>query len=244
MNWAISKLVTTTLLMVVGFTAGAEPDMVQIPFPGYPETRVIRTLKAKADRLYAEGRYGRAHRLYAKRLAFYGDKYSQYMAGFQYLHGQGVARDPAKALAWFRLAAQRREPALVRLRDELAGQLSVEERGASDAYYQEIDAVYGDQRILERLIFADLRELRSMTGSRIGATIAPLKILRPDGTVSDATSFYDDVELRMHIRVQTLQLLRGSVEYGKLTVIEPATGDETRTDRTPSETAPERDTLP
>ena len=215
----------TVLLLVICLVAqvavGASPDRVEIPFPGYPETRVIRSLKKKADRLYEEGKYGRAHIYYTKRLAFYGDKYSQYMAGFQYLHGLGVPQNLPRAFAWYRLAAQRGNPILIRTRDELADGLSATERQAADAYFKEIDGVYGDLRILERLIFSNLRELRSMTGSRIGATIGPLKIIRADGTVTEGTRFYDAIERRMEIRVKLVELLRGRVDYGELTVIEP-----------------------
>ncbi len=190
-------------------------------FPGYPETRAIRTLKSRADRLYEEGRYQRAHRLFSTRLALFGDKYSQYMTGFQYLHGQGVPRDPGRALAWYRLAAERGQPDLVLAHDELAKQLSADQQRAAEGYFRAIEAIYGDQRVLERLIFKDRRELRTMTGSRLGATIGPLKTLRSGGTAVSGSHNYEQVAQRMAARIRTLQLLRGRVEYGDLSVLEP-----------------------
>ena len=85
--------------MLVTATAVAEgPDDVAVQFPGYPETRALRSLKSRADKHYEEGRYSRSLHLYQRRLALFGDKYSQYMAGYQYLHGQGVERDIHRAL--------------------------------------------------------------------------------------------------------------------------------------------------
>ena len=214
-------LTISLALLALATSAAQGPDDITLEFPGYPETRAIRSLKARADKHYEEGRYERAFHLYRRRLAFLGDKYAQYMAGYQYLHGQGVDRDLPWAFAWYRLAAERGHADLVRVRDELTGQLNPDQHEVAAAHFNEIVRVYGDERILERLVFRDKRELGRMTGSRLGATIGALTVFGRDGTGVDATSYYGPIEARMLARLAALELLRGRVEYGELQVEEP-----------------------
>jgi TPR repeat protein len=212
----------TFLSLVMWCGSGvAAPVAQNVAFPGYPETRHIRALKTKADRLYQAGDFARAHRIYRSRLAFYGDKYAQYMAGYQYLHGQGVERDLSLALAWYQLAAQRGDAALLKARDALAAVLTAEQRRLADMQFRELDAVHGDVRILQRLIFRDRLRARQRTGSRIGANNGPLTIIGPDGIAMDGDQYYQDLKAQMALRLAVLQTLKGRIEYGDLDVTEP-----------------------
>ncbi|MDH3439828.1 MAG: SEL1-like repeat protein, partial [Gammaproteobacteria bacterium] len=102
------------------------------PFPGEPIDQRTRNMQERVEAIYAAGNYERALLIYEKDLAPLGDKYAQYMVGYMHLHGEGVQSDRAEALAWFRLAAERDEPLLKRIRDEVLQQMSPTEISASD----------------------------------------------------------------------------------------------------------------
>jgi len=167
-------------------------------------------MQERVEELYVAGDFDRAHLIYEHDLAPIGDKYAQYMVGYMLPHGEGVRQDKTRALAWFRLAAERDEPLLVKMRDEVAAELSPEQIGASDAIFVELWKSIGDRRLILDLIERDMDMLRSQTGTRLSGNTAtgPLMVLRPSGETV-GPNFYVDVRKRLQAR---LEYLDGRVE--------------------------------
>ena len=131
------------------------------------DTPLLR-LQAKAEDLYRKGHWERAHFIYVNELAAKGDKYSQYMAGYMFMHGKGVKRDKIRASAWYRLAAEGDAPEFVELREQTLESMSEEEKLASDAIFLELRQRYSDLKLVLNNI-ADVREeiYDKPTGSRL-----------------------------------------------------------------------------
>jgi tetratricopeptide (TPR) repeat protein len=129
-------------------------------FPGPTIDDSTLRFKQKVENIYASGNYDRALLIYEKELAPQGDKYAQYMAGYMHLQGQGVDADPAAALAWYRLAAERGEPKFIEARDALEAALDPAERERADELFAKLWERHGDRRILLELIKEDLEILR------------------------------------------------------------------------------------
>ena len=83
------------------------------------------------DELYSAGEYERALFIDERELPPRGDKYAQYMVGYMHLNAHGLPQDKVRALAWYRLAAERGNEVLVRARDELVVTLTDAEIAAS-----------------------------------------------------------------------------------------------------------------
>jgi TPR repeat protein len=129
-------------------------------FPGEAvDSRTLDT-RRQVEELYATGAFQRALLIYEKELAPIGDKYAQYMVGYMHLTGQGVAKDNAVALAWFRLAAERGESPLVKARDALSRKLGPAELERANDRFLELWQQYGDRKLLLELIAEDLTILR------------------------------------------------------------------------------------
>ncbi len=122
-----------------------------------------------------------------------------------YLNAEGVSQSNADALAWFRLAAERGEPLLVQIRDELLDQMTSQEVVASDAIFIDLWKTMGDRALIIELIRRDMRLLRAQTGTRIpGATASgPALILKPTGETA-GPSFYRDIRTRLASRIAYL----------------------------------------
>ena len=174
-------------------------------FPGAPLDE--RTLRAqeRVEELYENGEYSRALLIYQNDLAPKGDKYAQYTIGYMHLAGKGVPQDRAKALAWYRLAAERGEPALVQARDTLFRQMTPEEIRESNRLFVELWQDIGDNRILLDLIRDDINTLKSRTGTRIpGASTGQLTVINVAGNPG-AERFYRGVEERLQTRLTYLK---------------------------------------
>jgi len=116
---------------------------------------------------YAAGNYAKAMEYFLQG-ARYADKLSQLSIGLMYLHGEGVAKDPVTAYAWFALAAERHYPRFVATRDEVWKSLDEGQRQQASALLEQLSAEYGDTVAKVRMERA-LREGRSkMSGSFLG----------------------------------------------------------------------------
>lgn len=175
------------------------------PFPGEPVDQRTRNLMERVEAIYAAGDHERALLIYEKDLAPLGDKYAQYMVGFMHLNGEGVQKDRAKALAWFRLAAERGEPLLERIRDEVLQQMSAIEVSASDDIYLDLWKNIGDHALIMDLIREDMNILRAQTGTRIpgGGNTSSTVIFRPSGETV-GPNFYRNVRARLDARIAYL----------------------------------------
>lgn len=189
-------------------------------FPGAPLDEKTMRAQERVEELYEQGDYARALMICQQDLAPKGDKYAQYMIGFMYVAGQGVPADNARALAWYRLAAERGEPALVQVRNVLYKQMSPEKIAESNRIFAELWQEMGDSKILLRLIRDDIDTLKRRTGTRIpGAASGPLTVIDLSGRVA-TDSYYTAVQQRLQTR---LAYLRTNVEIND---IEFASDDE------------------
>lgn len=116
---------------------------------------------------YANGRHGQAmtHFLQAAR---YADKASQAMVAEMHWQGIGVPQDRALGYAWMDLAAERRYPNFLILRESYWDQLDESTRAEAIERGQAVYAEYGDEVAKPRLEKVLRREKRKLTGSRTG----------------------------------------------------------------------------
>ncbi len=193
------------LLSIASCLAAAGETYKQ--FPGAPlDERTMRT-QERVEQLYEQGEYTRALLIFEQDLAPRGDKYAQYTIGYMHLNGQGVPRSNARALAWYRLAAERDTPAFVQARDALLSNLTTAEIAESSLIFAELWKKMGDNRILVDLIRDDIEVLRSRTGSRIpgGAPSGPLTVIDLSGSGAASARFYEAVQERLQTRLAYLR---------------------------------------
>lgn len=166
------------LLAVALFSAAALAQWSTSPTENL-DARTLR-VQSKVEDLYLRGDFERAHFIYLNELAPIGDKYAQYMAGYMYLMGQGVTKDEVLASAWYRLAAERRSPEFVAVRDKLWASLDEEQRARSDRLYIDLRRQYSDLAIVSRLVEKTYDQLDvGTTGSRVSGRSSPVTILDP-----------------------------------------------------------------
>jgi hypothetical protein len=160
-------------------------------------------LHEKAEDLYRSGHWQRAYFIYVNELASIGDKYAQYMAGYMWLNGKGMASDPVKASAWYRLAAERGSPEFVEVRDQLLESMSESDREASDAAFLSLRQRYSDLV----LALGHLRNERELlnerpTGSRLSVNSSAVTIIDPHSGVTITRSEYvGRLEAQMRLRL-------------------------------------------
>ena len=128
-------------------------------FPGGTADKDTLKAQQRVEELYDAGDFKRSLLIYEKELAPVGDKYAQYMVGFMHLHGQSVEADRAEALAWYRLAAERRDPAISQARDMLYLNMSEGEVIRSSEIFVDLWRSYGDNQLILNLIRRDLNIL-------------------------------------------------------------------------------------
>ena len=186
------------LPLLLLLTATAHSQRVEFPAGGL-DRHTLR-IQTKAEGLYENGDFKRAHFIYARELAPIGDKYAQYMTGYMYLMGQGVAEDPVHASAWYRIAAERGVAEFVAVRDQLLLTLDAEQRAHSDALYVELRSTLSDIVVVMKSLENDLGKLHTETpGSRVAARSSPVTIVDPSsGTIVAA-------DLYRHRLIRTLQ---------------------------------------
>lgn len=178
-------------------------------FPGAAVDQKTMRAQDRAEQAYDTGDYKLAMLIYTKELAPVGDKYAQYMVGYMNRTGQGVPKNLPRALAWYRLAAERGEPVIVEVRDKLFRKLSPEEVARSNAIFVDLWQDLGDNRLILDLVREDVEILRKRTGTRIpGGSSGQLTIIKMSG-YAGSESFYTDVEERLENR---LRYIRTNVE--------------------------------
>lgn len=153
--------------------------------------------------LFDQGEYERALFIYKNELAPLGDKYAQYMVGYMYLTGTGIAEDPVIASAWYRLAAERSNSLFVAVRDLLVGDLSEFDKGRSDELYLQLRQQYSDVVILLGLIREDTDAVAARTGSRIPGGGGPITIFDPRvGFGISGDDYFRQIQRRYQARVE------------------------------------------
>lgn len=171
-------------------------------YPSFPggetDQRTLRT-QERVEELYTSGAYDRAYFIYRNELAPRGDKYAQYMIGYMHFTGTGVPEDPAVALAWYRLAAERGEPSIEMARDELLKTLSPTQIAAADGLFAELKSELSDRVLIYELVQQDLEILRDSAGH------GPMTIIdRRYGYISGA-QYYELIKKRVSARLSYLK---------------------------------------
>lgn len=178
-------------------------------FPGPPIDGSTLRFKQKVEDIYASGNWHRALLIYEKELAPQGDKYAQYMVGYMHLQGQGVSADPAAALAWYRLAAERGEPKFMEARDELEKTLSAAERERAQALFTSLWQRHGDRRILLELIEEDVEILREADVDGLGVGARGSNIASGYSGDGSGNPYYRRVRAQLAERLRYLDSMGG-----------------------------------
>lgn len=165
-----------------------------------------RQVQDQAEKVYERTDYKRAFFIYRFELAPIGDKYAQYMVGYMYLTGKGVAEDNIAASAWYRLAAERDIKEFIYVSDKLMESLDADEKARSDQLFLDLRHKYGDLALLLLAVQSDYDILRSRTGSRLSAGSSPMTIisLNSGGAPSTDVDFYGPIEKRMKARLELI----------------------------------------
>ena len=174
-------------------------------FPGAETDRATLRTRERVEELYLSGAYERAYFIYRKELAPRGDKYAQYMIGYMHFTGGGVPEDPAVALAWYRLAAERGEPAIELARDELQKTLSPTQIATAEELLAELKSELSDRVLIYELVQRDLDLLRDRAGRINSMGASPVLIIdRRYGYISGA-QYNQIIKKRLAVRVKYLK---------------------------------------
>lgn len=164
-----------------------------------------------------------------RRAARYADKYSQHRLSLIYWHGLDGPADRALAYVWADLAAERRYPQFVLLREKMWLEMGPSERDRAlregVALYRE----YGDEAAKPRFERALARSRSAITGSRLGATTDRLRVTTSSGGPAlfdpgdsvDLSPMYAAWRLdsRRYWAVEDAVWQHGSVEVGPSEVV-------------------------
>lgn len=168
-----------------------------------------KTLRVQdqAEEVFERTEYERAFFIYRNELVPIGDKYAQYMVGYMYLTGKGVAEDRVAGSAWYRLAAERGTKEFVAARERIMELLDEEQTAASDQLFIELRKQYGDLVLMLQALKREQQILRNRTGSRIGsADTMPMTVISADrGTSRTGSDYYGQIERRMKARLEYLE---------------------------------------
>src|SRR3546814_13299050 len=143
---------------------GVPPQMMTAGFlTGHPDVRWRR----EALHSYSRHEYDIALDQFL-RAARYGDKPAQAMLAEMYWKGTGVAQDRPRGYAWMDIAAERRFPNFVILRERYWNSLNARERARAGEVGRPLMDEYGDDNAGPRLAKVLRRNQPVSTGSRTG----------------------------------------------------------------------------
>lgn len=207
----------TAIVFAFGLAAQSSLADDYRQFPGAPtDSRTLR-IQERVEGVFSSGDYERALLIYEKELAPLGDKYAQYMVGFMHLNGKGVDEDPAEALAWYRLAAERGEDSFIKASEALRETLEPAELERSDERFAAIWQRYGDRKLILDLISGDLEFLRRKDGAANGLAVGQgttVSIVAGYAGNQTSESYYRWVRQRLEERLQYLSSTKDAEEAG------------------------------
>ncbi len=123
---------------------------------------------AEGNRFYANGWHFNARHQFRK-AAYWADKMAQHNLGVIWYRGDGVERDPARAWAWFELAAERDYPEFVGIANAVRQELEPDQRQRGERILEEeLHPKYGDEVAVPRTTRHMESESRKVVGSRTG----------------------------------------------------------------------------
>jgi hypothetical protein len=174
-------------------------------FPGGDLDRATLRVQERVEELYMSGEYDRAYFIYRNELAPRGDKYAQYMIGYMHFTGAGVPEDPAVALAWYRLAAERGESAIEQARDELEKALTPLQVSTANSLFAELKSELSDRVLIYNLVQQDLDILRNSAGRGPSKSSGNMLVIdRRYGYMSGA-QYYELIKSRLGARLSYLK---------------------------------------
>lgn len=185
--------------------AGVASSQTYPSFPGGVTDRATLRTQERVEELYVSGAHERAYFIYRHELAPKGDKYAQYMVGYMHFSGDGVPEDPAVALAWYRLAAERGEPSIGLARDELQTTLTPEQIARADELFAELKAELSDRVLVYALIQEDLDLLRDSTVRGSSTTSSNMLIIDRRGGYMSGDHYYQLIRNRLDARLSFLK---------------------------------------
>lgn len=187
------------IALIALLMAGVASSQTYPSFPGGVSDQATLRTQERVEELYTSGAYDRAYFIYRNELAPKGDKYAQYMIGYMHFSGTGVPEDPAVALAWYRLAAERGEPSIEMARDELLKTLSPTQIATADGLFAELKSELSDRVLIYELVQQDLQILRDSVGH------GPMTVIdRRYGYISGA-QYYEFIRKRLSVRLSYLK---------------------------------------
>jgi hypothetical protein len=209
------------LLVLAFFAVDASAETSASSLSTDRNERELLSIQQKVDELFQQGEYERALFIYQHELAPLGDKYAQYMIGYMYLTGAGVAEDAVTASAWYRLAAERGNREFSAVRDDLLQRLDADGLAKSDEQYVELRKQYADIAILVRQIRKDDEDLQLMTGSRLGDAGGSVTIVHPrTGATKTAHQWRREIRKTIENRLKIMDRLMPhadiETDYSKL----------------------------
>lgn len=142
------------------------------------------------------GAYAFTHHDYAHAIDMYkisaswGYKPAEYNLAVIYARGQGTAVDLPRAMAWMRLAAERKNLKYLKAQALVEANLKPGDSSKADVILKELEPRYGDKSALRRAKNRWAQVQSAITGSHTGHTIGPLNVGGPDGTHTDGSLAY------------------------------------------------------
>jgi TPR repeat protein len=191
--------------LITLLTATVTSSQTYPSLPGGEIDRATLRIQERVEELYLSKSYDRAYFIYRNELAPRGDKYAQYMIGYMHFTGAGVVENPAVALAWYRVAAERGSPPIVLARDELEKALNPAQIAVADTLVAELKAELSDRVLILDLVQDDLKLLREQTRLGRSGSASPMTIIdRRYGYMSGA-HYYETIEKRLATRLAYLK---------------------------------------
>jgi hypothetical protein len=209
-------LAAAALAVAVSTTSLAQNDS---PF-SYAEHTPGARLVAEGKRSFEAGQYASALSKY-EAAARWADKFAQFNIGVMHLQGKGTDFDPARALAWFQLAAERDYPMMVTMVEDLEDMVDdATKRKAERIRVDELEPVFGDDVAIERTQRRMQRDRRLATGSRLGFA-GFLRVIDSNGFSRDGAEFYAEEkwDFRQIVAIETQRMMDlgdGRVELREL----------------------------
>jgi len=153
----------------------------------------------EAVRHFQEGDHAQAFEDYEES-AHWGNKLSQFNLGTMYYNGTHVSRDPARAWAWIKLAAERGYEQLVDMERAIWEELDAGEQARAQRILdRELLPDYGDASALPRMERFVNRRYRAATGSRLGGVAGsnPVWVQPRDQVQSTGDVYYGEENWRV-----------------------------------------------
>jgi hypothetical protein len=157
------------------------------------------SLYHEAVRHYQNGNHAQAFEDYEES-AHWGNKLSQFNLGTMYYNGVHVSRDPARAWAWVKLAAERGYQQLIDMEQAIWSELDATDRDRAERILErELLPEYGDAAALPRMERFVNRRYRSATGSRLGGVAGsnPVLVQPRDQVQATGDVYYRDDNWRV-----------------------------------------------